>query len=115
MGMLSQLYQYGQVAVIGGGFGKGIHNILEAATFGMPIFFGPNFEKFQEAKDLIRLGGAKSVNSPEGIVHALKKVIQNDTDRARMSDISKNYVLRQKGATDKIVKYLSENQIIEKP
>ncbi|MFZ6051654.1 3-deoxy-D-manno-octulosonic acid transferase [Halocola ammonii] len=112
MGMLSQLYQYGKIAVVGGGFGKGIHNILEAATFGMPVLFGPNFDKFQEAKDLIKLGAARSVKSPEGIVHALKKLVQNSTEREKMGEISGNYVLRHKGATEKIVAYLSDNQIV---
>ena len=71
IGMLSSLYQYGNIAYIGGGFSKGIHNILEAATFGMPVIFGPNYEKFQEAKELIRLGGAFSIDSYE----ALEKTI----------------------------------------
>jgi len=57
VGMLSSLYQYGTIAYIGGGFGKGIHNILEPATFGLPVFFGPNYQKFKEAVDLIELGG----------------------------------------------------------
>ncbi len=60
IGILSGLYQYCDIAYIGGGFGKGIHNILEAATFGKPIIFGPNYQKFKEAVDLIDLGGAFS-------------------------------------------------------
>lgn len=58
MGMLSSIYQYGTVAFIGGGFGKGIHNILEPAAFGLPVLFGPNYRKFEEAKELVHLRGA---------------------------------------------------------
>ena len=61
IGLLSSLYRYGDIAYIGGGFGKGIHNILEAATFGLPVLFGPNYAKFNEAVELIRLGGAVSI------------------------------------------------------
>ncbi len=56
IGMLSSLYRYGRIAYIGGGFGKGIHNILEAAAFGIPVIFGPNFEKFREARELLEPG-----------------------------------------------------------
>src|SRR4051812_16168865 len=63
MGMLSSIYQYGTVAFIGGGFGKGIHNILEPAAFGLPVLFGPNYKKFEEAKELVHLRGAFVVNN----------------------------------------------------
>jgi len=63
IGMLSRLYRYGEFAFIGGAFGKGLHNILEAACYGIPIFFGDkNYEKFQEATDLINRGGAFEVH-----------------------------------------------------
>ncbi|TDQ10368.1 3-deoxy-D-manno-octulosonic acid transferase [Pedobacter metabolipauper] len=63
IGLLSSLYQYGNIAYIGGGFGVGIHNTLEAAAFGIPIIFGPKYDKFQEAKDLIAIGAAISISS----------------------------------------------------
>ena len=63
IGILSNIYKYGNLAYIGGGFGSGIHNILEAITFGLPVIFGPNYSKFKEAKDLITLGGAKSISN----------------------------------------------------
>ena len=56
-GLLSSIYRYGQIAYIGGGFGAGIHNTLEAAVYGMPVLFGPRYHKFKEAKDLIAVGG----------------------------------------------------------
>jgi len=63
MGMLSSVYRYGKMAYIGGGFGAGIHNSLEAAVWGIPIIFGPNFKKFREAKELVQIGGAFSINN----------------------------------------------------
>ncbi|MGB3948516.1 MAG: glycosyltransferase N-terminal domain-containing protein [Bacteroidia bacterium] len=102
VGMLSSLYQYGTLAFIGGGFGKGIHNILEAATFGLPVVFGPNYQKFNEAKELIKKGGAFSVvNAPE-----FKKVIAllTDTDALQKASlVAKHYVESNAGATEKIV------------
>src|SRR6185369_10014533 len=63
MGLLSSIYKYADIAYIGGGFGKGIHNTLEAAVFGIPVLFGPNYKKFSEAKMLIANGGGKSVKN----------------------------------------------------
>jgi 3-deoxy-D-manno-octulosonic-acid transferase len=60
--MLSSLYQYGDIAFIGGGFGAGIHNTLEAAAFGLPVIFGPNYDRFKEAKDLIAIGAGFSIS-----------------------------------------------------
>ena len=102
IGMLSSFYQYGSIAFIGGGFGKGIHNILEAATFGLPIIFGPNYEKFIEAKDLIRLGGAFSIND----VSELEKTMLLLSDEQVLktaAQISRMYVQARVGATDKIL------------
>ena len=72
--MLSSLYRYGNIAYIGGGFGKGIHNILEAAAFGIPVIFGPNFEKFREASELISLGGAFTIQNYE----ELQKIVSEN-------------------------------------
>ena len=68
IGHLSHLYRYGTLAYIGGGFGKGIHNILEAATYGLPVIFGPNYRKFSEAVELIERGGAFAVHGCSRIV-----------------------------------------------
>lgn len=102
IGMLSSLYQYGTIAFIGGGFGKGIHNILEAATFGLPIIFGPNYQKFTEAKELIKLGGAFSIND----IFEFEKtmLLLNDEQVLKTaSQISRMYVQGRIGATDKIL------------
>ncbi len=109
IGMLSSIYQYGDVAYIGGGFGSGIHNILEAATFGLPVLFGPNYHKFKEAVDLIKLGGAFEVKDKVAVNQHLIKLLSNKEYLATKSKICREYVENQKGATTAIVKYLAEN------
>ena len=102
IGLLSSLYQYGTIAFIGGGFGKGIHNILEAATFGLPVIFGPKYQKFAEAKELIKLGGAFSIND----VSEFEKVMSLLSDEQVLktaSQISRMYVQGRVGATEKIL------------
>lgn len=98
VGILSSVYQFGWVAYIGGGFGAGIHNILEAAVYGIPAFFGPNYRKFQEANDLIQKGGAFVVKSSDD----LSKIIL-DTNfekiREKAAKICKEYVMGNTGAT----------------
>lgn len=105
IGLLSSLYGYGQIAYIGGGFGAGIHNTLEAATYGIPVLFGPNYKKFQEAKDLIELGGGFSFTGAEG----LKKAFASLQDPSRLNDAAasaRQYVQQKAGATPIIMKYL---------
>lgn len=104
IGMLSSLYQYADFAFIGGSFGKGLHNILEAATFGMPIFFGNKaYHKFQEAVDLVRLGGAFAVSSTNDLGEILKNLRSNEAKKKETDKISQNYVLQNIGATEKVM------------
>lgn len=108
IGMLSSLYQYGCIAFIGGGFGKGIHNILEAATFGLPVVFGTNYHKFNEAKELISTGGAFSISTTAEI----KKVINYLSESQQLkkaSTIAKEYVNSKAGATEKILNSIFVN------
>jgi 3-deoxy-D-manno-octulosonic-acid transferase len=102
IGYLSHLYAYANIAYIGGGFGKGIHNILEAATFGMPIVFGPNYQKFQEAKDLINKGAAFSFQNEKEFNEKTENLLTNKQFLSECSVISENYVNDNKGATEKI-------------
>lgn len=102
IGMLSSLYQYGSVAYIGGGFGKGIHNIIEAATFGMPVIFGPNYQKFIEAKELVKLKGAFSISSIEDLQQIFKFVSDRSVSN-EISQISRNYVSSHVGASERIL------------
>lgn len=106
IGMLSAVYQYAEIAYIGGGFGAGIHNTLEAAAFGLPVIFGPEYNKFQEAKDLISIGAAVSISSETELVSAFEKLIQD----SGAGEISRNYIAAKTGSTDQIIKYL-ENYV----
>lgn len=103
IGMLSSLYQYANVTYIGGGFGVGIHNTLEAAAFGLPVIFGPKFDKFQEAKDLIAIGAAKSISNADELINAFEGFKSNENATAA----AKNYVEQKKGATEMIIKMIS--------
>lgn len=104
VGLLASVYGYADWAYIGGGFGVGIHNTLEAATFGLPTAFGPNYTKFKEACDLVNLGAAKSVDSYE----ALKEwfiPLRDDADRlAEASRAAKEYTSKHQGATEIFVR-----------
>jgi 3-deoxy-D-manno-octulosonic-acid transferase len=104
IGLLSGLYRYGTFAYIGGGFGAGIHNILEAATFGLPVFFGPRYSKFREACQLIDWGGAFSVTSAEAFEKALSRLIDNPEELKRTCLVSSDYIKNNQGATNIILK-----------
>jgi 3-deoxy-D-manno-octulosonic-acid transferase len=101
--MLSSLYRYGDAAYIGGGFGKGIHNILEAATFGLPILFGPNYAKFNEAVELIKLGGAVSFTTLAELKDCLNRWLNSTEERKKQGKISEDFVQRKAGATTTII------------
>ena len=104
IGILSHLYKYATIAYIGGGFGAGIHNILEAAAFGVPVIFGPNYSSFREAKDLISLGGAFSINDASRFKQIVNYLLTESDGYIKASDISRDYVLQNKGSTEKIMK-----------
>ena len=99
VGMLSSLYQYGEFAYIGGAFGKGLHNTLEAATFGLPLFFGSAYNRFQEAVDLVAEGAAFPVNSTAELDTAFRRLYDDPLLRAKTGQISRDYVRRNIGAT----------------
>lgn len=106
IGMLSSLYQYGQIAYIGGGFGVGIHNTLEAAAFGLPVIFGPNYSRFKEACDLIDLQCGFSINNDAELQHAVKVLIEDESLYQFTSEKIKGYVRDNTGATDTIMGYI---------
>lgn len=103
IGMLSSLYRYGTIAYIGGGFGKGIHNILEAAVFGMPVLFGPRYHKFNEAIELAQEGGAFPVDNYAELTSRVNLLITHPDQLARAGEIARHYVQKNKGATEKII------------
>ena len=103
MGLLSRVYGSAEWAYIGGGFGAGIHNTLEAAVYGLPVAFGPKYRKFKEARDLIELGVGRSVTE-EYELKAWFDELKNDADYlARLSAIAKVYVGKHRGATERVV------------
>lgn len=103
IGILSSLYASGNVAYVGGGFGSGIHNTLEPASFGIPVLFGPNFSKFKEAGDLISAGGAFSFSNSTGLKKLLSKMHTNENYRKNAGKIAKQYVEENRGAAQKIL------------
>lgn len=111
MGMLSSLYGYGKISYIGGGFGVGIHNTLEAATYGIPVIFGPKYHKFQEAKDLIEQGAGFSIQDAEKL-HDVFVCLQEEIKRDYAGKQAKCYVQQHAGATAIIMKYLRTKKLL---
>ncbi len=105
VGKLMHLYQYAKVAYIGGGFGVGIHNILEAACFAKPTIIGPNYYKFKEARDLIALGGAFSISEADDFKSTLNKLFSDHEFLKQKSAICENYVKDNIGATGQIFSF----------
>ncbi len=104
IGRLSLIYRYGFAAYIGGGFGAGIHNTLEAAVYGIPVLFGPKYEKFKEASELIANGGGFTFDSSKELQSIISKLLNNREFLIQSSNASKEYVLSNKGATEIIYK-----------
>ncbi len=105
IGILSKLYRYADVAYIGGGFGVGIHNILEAVAYGKPVVFGPNWHKFQEAHDIIELGGGMTVDEQPD-VSLLRKWFTDEEVYRAASDACLKLMRRNLGSTDIILNTL---------
>ncbi|NND06818.1 MAG: 3-deoxy-D-manno-octulosonic acid transferase [Saprospiraceae bacterium] len=111
MGDLAQLYQYGYLAYVGGAFGHGLHSILEPAAAGLPIIFGPNYQKFREAVDLVALGAVFSVDSTKAFTTVADR-LQNDATYQTAQNLIYEYLQANKGASSKILRYLSEHNLI---
>jgi len=103
IGILGNLYQYASIAFIGGGFTKGIHNILEAATFGVPVVFGPNYHIFKEAHDLISLEGAFTVKDERELLEIVQKLSEGEGFYSRCSKSCSDYIQNNIGATAHIL------------
>lgn len=112
VGLLNSIYSKAKYTYIGGGFGVGIHNTLEAAAYGKPIFFGPNYQKFSEAKEMIANGAAKSISSASELINAVNNLENNNSEYQNVCNTSKQYVYTQKGATDIILNYLVEKKYL---
>ena len=99
MGLLSHLYRYGQVAYIGGGFGDGIHNTIEAAVYGLPVVFGPKYHKFREAEELVETGAGLPVKDYKTFAKAMDQAL---AEYPTLGPIARDYVRNAKGATARI-------------
>ena len=102
-GLLSSMYNYGDVAYIGGGFGVGIHNTLEAAVWNMPVIFGPNNKKFQEAQGLLKSGGGFEINTDEDFSGLMSSLMNDEAFLKQAGDKAGTFVAHLAGATDKVL------------
>ncbi len=107
VGLLSRIYKYADIAYVGGGFGVGIHNILEAAVFGPPVLFGPNYHRFREAVELIKAGGAFAVHDSQTLQQKVSELLSGQSIRERIKTINTEHVKQNAGATQRIMEVLS--------
>ena len=109
IGLLSHIYQYGRYAYIGGAFGKGLHNILEPAAFGLPLFFGKkNYVKFSEAVTLVESGGAFAIANTKELENAFFEVSNNENSYNEASKSCHDYIRRNRGATELLLNHIKE-------
>lgn len=108
IGILTKIYFYGDIAYVGGGFGKpGVHNILEPATFGLPIVIGPNYSHFAEATALVNMGGCNSISNSSQLKEAFDLLLQNEDERVEKGHVCSTFVEMNKGATNRIINHLN--------
>ena len=105
-GLLSSIYRYATIAYVGGGFGVGIHNVPEAAVYGVPVIIGPNNQRFREARDLIALGGCFEIHNAEEFSNVLDTLTSNPDALAKASKASANYIRSNAGAVDMIYNHI---------
>jgi len=108
VGILTKIYSYADVSFIGGGFGKdGVHNVLEPAAFGVPLIIGPEFAKFEEAVELVKLKACKVVHDKEEFNNYLRLIYLDNSKRLKKGNIAKEYILNNTGAAKQIVNYIA--------
>lgn len=106
VGLLARAYRYGNLALVGGAFSKGLHNILEPATFGLPVIFGPKFKRYPEAGQLIARGGGFSVSDSETFNKQMDALITNQVAFQKAGDAAKDFIYSNRGATEKSMEVL---------
>ena len=110
IGILTKIYSYADIAYVGGGFGNpGVHNILEPATFGLPIVIGPNYSHFAEATALVNLDGCISISNQNELNDAFNLLINNKDERNERGHICATFVQMNKGASEVILKHICNN------
>ena len=113
VGMLSQLYYYADITYVGGGFGSdGVHNVLEAAVYGKPVIYGPEFEKFIEAAELVDCGGGIAISSALELEKVLTNLWNDDEALNTAGLAAKNYVYNNAGASKKIMEFIQEKRLL---
>jgi 3-deoxy-D-manno-octulosonic-acid transferase len=107
IGLLTKVYSYADIAYVGGGLATGLHNTLEPAVFGIPVIIGPEYKGFKEAEDLVRLGGLSVVDSPDSFSKIAEYFTKNKKSREEKGSQNLSYINSQKGATQKILDYIT--------
>lgn len=107
-GKLASIYRYGKVAIVGGGFGVGIHNVPEAAVYGIPVLFGPNNKKFKEAQDLKACGGAFEYTDAQSFAAIMDRFLADKNYVCRAGKAAGDYINSNAGAADKVFKEIFE-------
>jgi len=108
IGLLTKVYSYADIAYVGGGFATGLHNTLEPAVFGIPVIIGPQFDGFNEARELVKLGGISVVDSAASFKVVIDNLIEDSSFREKMGKINAHYIETQRGASKTILSYISE-------
>lgn len=108
IGMLAQLYRYADIAYIGGGFGVGIHNLLEASTYGIPVLFGPNYKRFREAVELRDNGGGFPINNSEECLEVFDRLMLDQNAYRASASVARQYVHKNAGATQLVIQKAKE-------
>ena len=112
IGILTKIYSYADIAYVGGGFGNpGVHNLLEPATFGIPIVIGPNYSHFAEATALVNMEGCLSISTENELKNALDLLLQNEDERHEKGHICSTFVQMNKGATELILKHIENDKV----
>jgi 3-deoxy-D-manno-octulosonic-acid transferase len=113
IGMLSRLYRYASISYVGGGFGDdGVHNVLEAAVYGKPVVFGPVYDRYIEAVELVGSGGGFSIENALEVEELFSRLLSNSSEYTQACEASKEYVYSKRGATEKIIQVIQEKRLL---
>ncbi len=113
IGLLSRLYHYATIAYVGGGFGDdGVHNVLEAAVYGRPVIFGPVYDKYVEAVELVGSGGGFSIENALEAEELFGDLLNDGEEYKKAADAAREYVHSRRGATEKIIQFIQENRLL---
>ena len=111
VGILTKIYSYADIAYVGGGMGKtGLHNTLEPAVFKIPVIIGNNFDKFDEVKKLMKLGGITSINNQQKFDEKMNEFISSKIKRSNIGEINFNFIKSNLGTSKKIVQFLKKEK-----